>query len=170
MSKRAVIAWALVGAAIIMALQDGSGMTFDTFTKLISALSPIVTVCLAIFAFHVWRVQLVAKRRFEVAEEALSTSQLVVYALEHIRMPGAFSSEGGTRKRGKEETEEETKRLDEAFIPYERANRYKEQFAQLNKSIILTEIHLGKELAGAMRVLVDARNRVLGAASGLRRV
>jgi hypothetical protein len=145
-------------------------MTLDIFTKLVSALSPIVTVCLALLALHVWRVQLVAKRRFEIAEEALSHSQAAVYALQDIRNPAAFASEGSTRKKTKSETEEESLQLDTAFIPYERMNRYNEQFAELGKTIILVEIHLGKEPADAMRVLLGARNSVLVAARQLYRL
>jgi hypothetical protein len=170
MSKRAVIAGTLVGISALMLLRDATGMTLETFTKLGWALSPIVTVCLALLALHVWRVQLVAKRRFEIAEAALSESQAAVYALEAIRNIGAFGTEGSMREKEKGETEEDTIRLNTAYVPIERINRYDDQFAALWKTIILAELHLGKEVAEAMRVFLGARNKVLIAARQLYRL
>lgn len=146
MSRWAVIGWTLFVILAAMLLRDATGITLDAFAKVISALSPIVTVCLALFALHVWKIQLVSKRRFEVAEAALSESQSAVYALEAIRNMGAFATEGSTRAKEEGETPEDTSRLNSAHVPIERINRYNDQFAALWKTIILAEIHLGKDV------------------------
>lgn len=170
MSRWAVIGWTLFVILAAMLLRDVTGITMDAFAKVVTALSPIVTVCLALFALHAWRIQLVSKRRFEVAEAALSECQAAVYALEAIRNMGAFANEGSTRTKEEGETPEDTLRLNSAYVPIERINRYNDQFAALWKTIILAEIHLGKEVSESMRVLLSARSRILLAARQLYRL
>src|SRR4051812_26074365 len=129
MHKPRVFIGSLILAAIVVAGGTWMANHFEQSVKLISAISPIITVSLAVFAVHVWRVQLVTKRRFEVAEEALQTSKHVVYALSDIRSVGGFSNEGRTRKRGADETPDESERLDHTFVPFERMNRFSDLFA-----------------------------------------
>jgi hypothetical protein len=69
MNKVLTLVACLLFAVLVV---SGFGSNFEDTTRLLSAVSPIVTVCLALFALHVWRVQLVMRRRFEVAEEALT--------------------------------------------------------------------------------------------------
>lgn len=155
---------------MILSLAESATRNIETIAKLASAMSPLISVLAIVFALHVWRVQLVAKRRFEVAEEALTISRTIVYALSSIRNVAGFSSEGATRKASEGEAAEQTERLNNAYVPFERAERYNDQFASLGKSIIISEIHLGKEMSGAMQVLMSARARIFVAASGLRRL
>jgi hypothetical protein len=163
----------LLSLAVAAVVVGGGGWFADHFengVRLISAVSPVITVSLAIFAVHVWRVQLVTKRRFEVAEEALSTSQEVVYALSGIRSVGGWSNEGQTRKRGENETKEESERLDHAFVPFERISHFSELFAKMMKSVVLVEIHFGSTMANHMRILLDARGEIIMAARGMERM
>jgi hypothetical protein len=75
MPKGWVLYWTviIVGTILLVVVLAPLGM-LEALGKLIGAVSPIVTVGLAIFGVIVWRVQLVSKRHFEVAEEALSAT------------------------------------------------------------------------------------------------
>lgn len=170
MIRRWVMVGSLVGAAIVVAGLTWAARHFDSSVKLISAVSPIITVSLALFAVHMWRVQLVLKRRFEVAEEALQISKQAVYAFSAIRSVGGFSNEGETRKRRPNETKDESERLDHAFVPFERMNRFNDVFATMTKSVVLVEIHFGTALANHMRALLDIRSDIALAARGMERM
>lgn len=167
MSKSLAIVGSLILAALVV---GGFANNLETTARLLSAASPIVTVCLALFALHVWRVQLVMKRRFEVAEEALKVSQEIVYALSEIRGLWGPTGEGGTRKRKPTETKDESERLDHAFVPFERLSHYDGLFATMSKSVILVEIHLGPELAKQMRNLLGVRMTIWLAARSVARL
>lgn len=165
MSKGWLVYWsALVGGTILGTLIWAPPSAIEAVAKLLGAASPMVTVGLAIFGLFVWRVQLVAKRRFEIAEEALVNTFAVVYALQTIRSPMSYSAEGRTRKAGPNETPEQKEKLDYAFVPFERAKTFDAQFAALEKSALLVEAHFDVETSKQMRTLVIARNRVIGAA------
>jgi apolipoprotein N-acyltransferase len=73
MRKPRVVIGCLVAAAIVVGGVTWIANHFEQSVKLISAISPVITVSLALLAMHVWRVRLVTRRRFEVAEEALQT-------------------------------------------------------------------------------------------------
>jgi hypothetical protein len=171
MSKGWIVYWSVLLSTLLFAiLRWAPTASIEAFAKVLGALSPIVTVGLAVYALFVWRVQLVGKRRYEIAEEALSCSQAVVYALEDIRNPAALDTEGSTREKSKTETEDQTFHLNRAFIPFERRRKYDDQFTDLAKSIVLAQTHYGTELADAMRVLQKAEESVARAARFVYRV
>jgi hypothetical protein len=72
-----------------------------------------------------------AKRRIELAEEVLALFYEVREAIRSIRSPGGWVGEGGTRKRGDRETEEESKIMDNAFVVIERYKRFDALFSNL---------------------------------------
>jgi hypothetical protein len=86
-----------------------------------------------------------------------------VQALAQIRHVGGWGNEGKSRKRGENETEEEAKKLDQAYIAYERAKRFEERFIALEKWALLAEVHFGDAVATDMRSLIGSRNRVVNA-------
>jgi hypothetical protein len=157
MKKGWVIYWSVLVSAIILGpllwVPPGA---IEAAAKVLGAVSPVVTVGLAIFGVFVWRVQLVAKRRFELAEEALVATFSVVYALQAIRSPFSWSGEGSTRKADPKETPDEKEKLDHAFVPWERMAAHNDKFAALEKSTLLMEAHFPGSLTENMRVLLHA--------------
>jgi hypothetical protein len=168
-SKFWIFYWTvLIPVAVLIVLATIPFEVVEGLGKVLSALSPIVTVLLAIFGVFVWRLQLVAKRRFELAEEALVNTHAVVYALEAIRSPFSWNTEGRTRKQGENETPDQKEKLDQAFVPFERMNAYADRFSALAKSSLLMEAHFEKAVADNMRVLLAARGRIGNAANMIR--
>lgn len=70
-----------------------------------------------------------AKRRLELAEEVLALFYEAREAIVNIRNPGGFGGEGSTRQRRDNETEQESRVLDRAFVVVE---RYKKQETVFN--------------------------------------
>lgn len=129
----------------------------------------IVTVCLAIVGLHAWHRQLIAKRRFEVAEEALAAFYSAENALKYIRSPFARSSEGKTRPRQSNETPEQLEHRDSLFVPIERVNNASDAFVKVEKAAVLVEIHFGSGATVYLRTLLAARSQVVHAAGMLSR-
>lgn len=166
-----VVYWSLlIGGIVLGVLLWAPPGAIEAFGKVLGALSPIVTVGLAIFGLFIWRVQLVAKRRFELAEEALVNTFAVVYALEAIRSAFSWSTEGSTRKQGENETPEQKEKLDQAFVPFERLNAHADKFSALAKSSLLMEAHFDRSVTDNMRVLLGARGRIGSAANMIRKL
>jgi hypothetical protein len=76
---------------------------------------------IAIRGVNAWRSEHSGKRKMEVAEEAIAC----------IRSPFGFEGEGKTRKSGKNETSEEKRALDSAFVLIERYQAERESFAKI---------------------------------------
>jgi hypothetical protein len=164
MKKGWIVYWSLLGAAIFMAtLLWAPTASIEAVGKVIAALSPIVTVALAIFGLFVWRLQLVAKRRFELAEEGLAAAIAVSLAYEAVRNPLRFSTEGSSRTKEEGEQSGTSKLLDEEFVPIERITRFNEEFTTLEKKAIVLEPHFGKEVTKHMWDLLRVRNRIVAA-------
>lgn len=108
----------------------------------------------------IWRVQIIGKRRFEVAEEALIAFAKCKDALAHVRGALSYGGEGKSRPKEDGEKPEDAERLDRQFVPYERLNRVAESFVSLRKSQLLCLFHFGKEAYDAMDALFKARSDV----------
>ena len=164
MTKGWITYWSTLGSAILVGLLVWvPTANLEAAGKVISALSPIVTVGLAIFGLFVWRLQLVSKRRFELSEEGLAAAIAVVMAYEAVRGPLRFGNEGGTRTPEPHETEDETKRLNSAFVPLERLTNFREEFTTLEKKAIVLEPHFGREVTAIMWDLLRVRNKIRAA-------
>ena len=164
MTKGWIIYWSVLGSVIVVAtLLWAPTASLEAAAKVISALSPVVTVGLAIFGVFVWRLQLVAKRRFELAEEGLAAAIAVGLAYEAVRGPLRFGHEGQTRTPDPNESDEEKERLNSEFVPLERLGRYRDEFTALEKKAIVLEPHFGKEITKLMWDLLRVRNRIMAA-------
>lgn len=160
-SRTWVVYWTIiVGALTLAVLAWVPAANMEAFSKVLGALAPVVTVSLAIFGLYAWRLQLVAKRRFELAEEGLSATIAVTMALDAVRSPLMFSGEGSTRSPEPNETPKRTENLNYEFVPIERLGRYKDEFTALEKCAIILEVHFGKSVTNHMWDILRARNKI----------
>lgn len=132
-----------------------------------SYLAPLLTVVLFICGVVVWRLQLVAKRRFEVAEQALTAFYRAADGLSGIRHPFMWGGEiaSATAPEGLSEAEERRIRLYNAYVA--RNEAASSAFAELRAAQILAEIHIGPAAREFMNVLVRARHEVAAAVNAL---
>jgi hypothetical protein len=93
----------------------------------------IISACWAIISgIGAWKREFLGKRRIELAEEILSSFFEVKDAIAEIRNPFSRSNEGQSRKKGKNETADESKLLDMAYVVVERYERRKDVFNRFN--------------------------------------
>ena len=95
--------------------------------------SAVLLVASSFIGLAIWRFQLIGKRRFDVAEDALVTFSLAKDAFDHVRGVGGYSGEGQTRERTEGETFEQKRHRDSCHVPIERLKSYSDLFSTLRK-------------------------------------
>lgn len=126
-------------------------------TALLSFAGVLSTLFLGLIG---WRIQLIGKRRTEIAEEALLAFAHAVDAVKMIRSPAGFSSEG-------EAVRSELGKPKDAELPGEsfhvtlwRMRQSREKFEGLRRLHLLTKYHFGDEADAAFTALNDALNKI----------
>jgi hypothetical protein len=110
--------------------------------------------------FYVWHRQLVGKRRFEVADAALSAFYRAEAAIAHARDPATVQGEGATRKRHDNELPAFRGLLDKLYVPLERIKHYRDAFDELERAAVNVEVHFGSDLADALREPLRAYEKI----------
>jgi len=85
----------------------------------------------AIYGIVSWRVETIGKKKLDLSEKTLALFYEAKDNIRFIRNPTGFVDEGFTRKKGPDETEEETKRLNQAYVLIERYNKVSTKFNEL---------------------------------------
>jgi hypothetical protein len=93
--------------------------------------SILVASGVAIWGISAWGREHVGKKKLDTAEEMLSLFYHARDAISGIRSPGSFASEASGRTRHPEESEDDAKVRDMAYIPYARYQRQSELFGNL---------------------------------------
>lgn len=118
----------------------------------IQAISVAVAAVFAAWSVNSWRRETIGKRKTEVAEQAIVAASRVQSALSYVRSPLGHSGEGKTRQKEEGENEKYSDDRDQAFVPIERLNKFKDDFSQLGSARILCGAYFGK---GSMRPFDD---------------
>ena len=93
----------------------------------------IISACWAIVSgVGAWKREFIGKRKIELAEEILAAYFEVKDAIAFIRSPWSTNTEGSTRKRASNETDEESRLLDRGYIVFERYESKKSVFIRFN--------------------------------------
>lgn len=106
-------------------------MDLKTILEVIQGGSIILASITAIYGISSWRREAKWKRKYEIAEEVLTTFYEISDKFERIRSPVSYVGEGETRKRSEQETKEESEILDKAYIVFERFEKEKDSFIKL---------------------------------------
>lgn len=134
----------------------------DETWKLIFLAAPtLVTAIAAIIGLRAWYWQLVAKRRFEVAEQSITTFDRANDALSAIRSPGSFSREYDQISIPEGISPEQATAMRDYGIFHKRVHDRSEDFAEIAATAKLCEIYFGHQAADAMKALLAARITVL---------
>jgi hypothetical protein len=99
--------------------------------EIIKSVGVIVASGVAIWGINSWRREAKWKRKYELAEEVLANFYEAHQAIQIIRSPSGFGHEGASRPRQDNETEEEGKIYDRAYITRERFERNKTSLEKL---------------------------------------
>lgn len=132
----------------------------DTFVKLVQALAPAVTVGLAVFGLFVWHWQMVGKRKFEIAEQAVTVWREAIDALSHVRDPFVRGGEGDSIKLDEKMTGKERANAERVRYIFERLNNTSESFKNVRLTQILVDLHIDRQAARAFDVLFRVRHHI----------
>ena len=122
-------------------------MTLKEITDIAQNISIILASLFAIYGLDAWRREHVGIRRIELAEEVLALFYQARDAIESIRYPIGFSSEGQSRKSNENETDEDKQALDQAYVLIERYNKHSELFSRIHSLRYKFMALLGQEAA-----------------------
>jgi hypothetical protein len=127
-------------------------------------LPPLLTLAVAIIGLRAWYWQLVAKRRFEVAEQAMTVFAGASDALSGIRSRASFGVEE-ERVKVPEYYDDDERRVRRKYgIYFDRADDRAEAFKSIRLTQVLCELHISKKAADALEVLFRVRHHALAAA------
>lgn len=156
---------AIALSVIFVALGASSTQEGERSVALVIDMLPGASIAVAVYfgvqGLRAWRAQVVGKRKFEVAEEALVSFARASDALKFVRNIASNSNEGATREKEPDETPDETRRRNANFVPLERLNAASEQFAPLRKTQLLCRYHFGPEAAAQFDAIFSARGAII---------
>ncbi|ATC62783.1 hypothetical protein CMV30_01705 [Nibricoccus aquaticus] len=95
---------------------------------IIQSVSIILTCITIVLGIDAWRREFIGKRKIELAEDVLTRFYEARDAIERIRSPFSYSSEGAQRKRRDGETKEESEILDSAHVVFVRYEKEQQLF------------------------------------------
>jgi hypothetical protein len=144
-------------------------------------MSYVTPFILFVLGVLIWRHQLSAKRRFEVAEQVLAAFHKASDGLSTLRSPMIWAAEIENAKPNKEgddqaddeaprikskEQQRQERRVEMHNVYVARAEGMSPAFADLRTAQILAEIHFGRPAADAIGVLFRSRQQVFATVSG----
>lgn len=139
-------------------------MTWEEFWRaappIVQAISIAITAFFAVRSLRAWRIQLVGKRKFEVAEETILAANKAFESLQWIRNGAVFSNEAKDRPKEGPELDNDARLRDTYWVPLKRIHDSADQWAELGKVRLLCKIHLGSEAADAAEELFKVRREV----------
>jgi len=103
----------------------------EAFLSILQSVSVIIASGVAIYGINAWRKEFRGKRQIELAEEVLALFYKTEDIISSIRSLLSANGEGTSRKQESDETEEEKKIRDQAYVFFERYNNSIEHFSKL---------------------------------------
>lgn len=115
-----------------------------------SYLGPIVTLSLGVAGLLVWRVQLVGKRRAELAEETLLACILASDAVSFLRDPVVWPHEQDALRQEGQAPSNKKLQNEEFMVVFHRYKQEEETFANLRRIQILCRYNFGSNIEAAV--------------------
>jgi hypothetical protein len=100
--------------------------------RILESLAIIAASGAAICGVSSWRREIKGRRKYELAEEVLSLFYEARDRISAIRSPFGYVEEGETRKKKSNETPDEEKALNNAYVVFERYQKNQETFNRLH--------------------------------------
>lgn len=131
---------------------------------LVRDFSVLLAAWMAIYGIDSWRREFRGKRDIELAEDVLALFYEARDAITSIRSPFGYEGEGNSRKAGPNETPEQKKARDRAFVVFERYEKYSELFSRLHASRYRFMARFGRDFARPFDEIRKALNTIFIAA------
>lgn len=138
-----------------------------TIADAITAFSALIAAISFVYGVSAWKREYIGKRRIELAETVLARFYEAEEAIRAIRNPMGRSEEGKSRQRSNSETHEQSKALDQAYVQFERRDKHRELFADLQSLKFRFMATFGKSASEPFKELRDVLNEMSSAANEL---
>ncbi len=138
--------------------------------ELITQLSAIVALWVAIYGIDSWRREHIGKKRADTAEEALALLYEASDAIEQIRHPVSFGNEHDGIERGEGESEAQWSARRNANVAFVRYGQHQELFNKIHAMRYRFMAQFGKDKAEPLLEVRNVTNEVLAAANTLSRL
>ncbi|HEY7089544.1 MAG TPA: hypothetical protein VH518_15715 [Tepidisphaeraceae bacterium] len=136
----------------------------------VNAVSVLAATIVAATTIRSWRSEQRSARQIDIAGEALRLALEARDAVTAVRHWFGNSEEGSTRKKLPGETEELARKLDDAYAPIERIERYSDLFARMQACRYKLRAEFGDEWRDAFGPAFKFRTRLFAAAGGVMRM
>jgi len=143
-------------------------MGIQIISNIIQNLAVITASIIAIHGINSWRRETKWKKKYELVEDTLVLFYETDEKLKIIRSPAGYVGEGRSRKRREDETPEESDRLDNAYVIYERWEKEKEPFLKLQTIKFRFIAVFGKEFIAPFEEVTRIMNEIFLANNRLR--
>ena len=137
------------------------------WSALLRDISLIIVSWSAIYGVDAWRREYRGKRQIELAEDTLALFYQAQDAINYIRFPLAAADEGKSRSAPGEETEEEKRVRDQAYVMFERYNQHHDIFNKIHSLRYRFMAQFGREAATPFDDLKNHVNKILSSARRL---
>jgi len=131
--------------------------------RLIQNIIAVVALLFAIRGVRNWSRERRDLRRAELAEKTLVASYRAKDAIGFVRSPFGWGGEGATRKRGQNETADQTQALDSAFAPIERLNKASDIFEEVQSLRYSISAAFNPAAARPLSVFMEVRAEIIAA-------
>jgi hypothetical protein len=144
---------------------------FASFATIIAAIVAIIALIYAIIGINTWKKQIKAKRKLDIAEDALAMFYELKDIFRYLRNPFVNADELNDQNINNNLSEKDKeiikKQIDSAYIPFYRFNKKKEFFKEFNKVRYRFIIYFGKENILPFNEIEDVINDILRASDML---
>jgi hypothetical protein len=137
--------------------------------NILASISLILAAWTIIIGVNAWRREYVGKRKLELAEEVLTLFYEARDVISYIRNPFGYVGEGSTRETTPNESPEEKKTNDQAYVVFERYNKRQELFNKLYSMRYRYMARFGKDTAKPFDELNKIVNDIFISARALSR-
>jgi len=128
--------------------------------NILESVSLIIAAWVVIIGVNAWRREYIGKRRIELAEEVLSLFYEARDVIRYIRNPFGYGGEGSTRNVDPNESPEEKRINDNAYVVFERYNKRQDLFNKLYSMRYRYMARFGKDSAKSFNDLQKIVNEI----------
>lgn len=145
-------------------------MTIADWIELLTLISILVGICVAIYGIDTWRREHVGKRQLELAEDTLALFYEAADAIRHMRHAASFGREMQDVEQQDGESDSKFQARQNASVVFHRYNQHQALFNKLHASRYRFMAQIGKEEARPFDELRAITSQITLAANVLARL
>lgn len=135
-------------------------MTIQDVTDIIQTIAVIAVALPAFRGLSTWRVQLIGRRKIELAEEALTLAYELQGVIEWARHPAIFGGEGADREGRENEPEGQQGANDAIYSRITRLAEHEALFSRLRTVRMSFRAYFGQQAQDALSSFAITRNNI----------